>query len=97
MLRAVDVKAVRRYKVWVKFSDKVEGVVDLSHLAGKGVFKRWIKEGEFEKVRIDSESGAVCWDNDIDLCPDTLYIKITRKKVEEIFPNLHPRTANARN
>ena len=94
-MKILDVKAVGRYKISVKFSDNVKGVVDLSHLAGKGVFSRWAKEGEFEKVHIDSESGAVCWEGGIDLCPDTLYMKVTHKPVEEIFPHIYPKAANA--
>ena len=87
MLRVVDVKAIVHYKIRVKFSDGVEGIVNLSHLAGKGVFKRWMKKGEFEKVHVDSESGAVCWGHALDICPDTLYMKITHKKLEEVFAN----------
>lgn len=89
MYRPIDVKPLARYKIWVKFSDGAEGEVDLSPLMGKGVFARWKEKGNFEKVHIDAERGAVAWDNDIDLCPDTLYMQVTGKSVEEIFPNLN--------
>ena len=38
MLRPVEVKALSDYRLWVRYSDGVTGEVDLSHLAGKGVF-----------------------------------------------------------
>ena len=38
MLTPVEVKALDNYRLWVKYSDGVEGVVDLSNLVGDGVF-----------------------------------------------------------
>lgn len=89
MFKPIAVKAVTPYKIWVKFSDGVEGTVDLSHLVGQGVFASWNETGKFEKVFIDSESQTVAWDENTDLCPDTLYMQITGKTVEEIFPRLY--------
>ena len=37
----VDVKALSNFRIWVRFEDGLEGEADLSHLSGKGVFKRW--------------------------------------------------------
>lgn len=37
----MDVKPLQDFKVWLKFSDGVEGTVDLSDVAGKGVFCAW--------------------------------------------------------
>lgn len=88
MVKPIRVKPLSDYKIQVKFSDGVEGVVDLSHLVGKGVFVSWKKKGEFEKVHIDAESGAIAWNDQIDLCPDTIYMQITGKKVEDVFTNL---------
>lgn len=34
-------KPVSNYKLKIKFADGVEGVYDLSSMAGKGVFKSW--------------------------------------------------------
>ncbi len=41
----------------------------------------------FNQVRIGS-SGELVWDDRIDLCPDALYLKVTGKKPEDIFPAL---------
>lgn len=89
MIKATAVKALPNYRIWIKFSDDVEGSVDLSHLVGKGVFLSWKDKGQFEKVRIDPTSGAIAWGEGVDLCPDSLYMDITGKKVEEIFPILN--------
>ena len=34
------------------------------------------------------ETGELIWPNDLDLCPDALYLRVTGKKPEEEFPAL---------
>jgi hypothetical protein len=69
------------------YKDGVEGEVDLSNLAGKGVFKAWYSAGVFEQVKIGT-SGEIEWIGVGDLCPDALYLKLTGKPVEDYFPGL---------
>ena len=38
--------------MWLRYSDGTAGEVDLSRLAGKGVFAAWNEPGCFERVRI---------------------------------------------
>jgi hypothetical protein len=87
MFKIVFVKALPEYKLKLEYSDGTKGEVDVSHLAGKGVFKKWEIPGEFEKVSIGS-MGELVWGNDIDICPDSLYLRLTGKKPEEVFPPL---------
>ncbi len=87
MFKIVKLKVLRRYKLCIQFSDGREGEIDLSDLAGKGVFKAWDESGLFEMAQVD-ESGALTWPNNIDLCPDSLYLRLTGKSPKEIFPNL---------
>ena len=65
----------------------VSGIVDLSENVGKGVFVLWRDPLTFDQVRIGS-SGELVWGDRIDLCPDALYLKVTGKKPEDIFPAL---------
>lgn len=78
MARPEEVRALEGYCLWLRYSDGVEGEVDLSHLAGRGVFKAWKDRAFFESVRID-EAGAISWGEGIELCPDALYLKLTGK------------------
>lgn len=96
MPTAIEVKPLDNYQLWVRFSDGVEGVLDLSDLVGKGVFASWQDYKEFEKVHV-GPSGEVAWDDHIDLCPDAIYLKITGKKPEEIFPKLRELAQHAGN
>ena len=83
MIKAVKVEPRPGYRIWVEFSDGVAGEIDLSDVAGRGIFAAWNEPGFFEKVHVDSY-GAVAWSKDIDLCPDALYMEITGKSFEEL-------------
>jgi hypothetical protein len=37
----VEVQPLKNYRLKVRFSDGIQGVVDLSEFAGKGVFALW--------------------------------------------------------
>jgi len=94
MFKPILVKPLSNYQLWIKYSDGVEGKVDLSHLAGKGVFALWNDYAHFEKVYI-GDNNQIAWSEEIDLCPDALYLKITGKAPEEIFPSLRTKLAHA--
>jgi len=82
------------YKVRLKFSDGVTGTVDLSSLAGKGVFSYWNDPIHFADLHIGS-SGELQWGDAVDLCPDQLYLQITGKTPEDLFPALKTKAAHA--
>ena len=94
MFRVVDVVPLPEFKLRLRYSDGVEGIVDLSHLAGKGVFEVWDQAGVFENVSIGS-AGEIRWGEHVDLCPDALYMELTGKSAEEVFPNLKKAGTNA--
>jgi len=75
--RIVQARALPDYRLFVRFSDGVEGEVSLSHLVGRGVFAAWRDPAEFEAVAIDPESGTVVWPGGVDLAPDELHKRIS--------------------
>ena len=87
MRRITKVTVLPGYHLELEFDDGVSGIVDLSEPVGKGVFALWSDPLVFEQVRIGS-SGELVWDEQVDLCPDALYLKVTGKKPEDIFPAL---------
>ena len=87
MFDPLEVKALADYRIWIRYADGEEGEVDLSHLAGQGVFALWEDEQKWKNVRI-AEDGAIRWSEDVELCPDATYLKLTGKSPEEAFPNL---------
>ena len=85
MKRISKVKVLPEYRLELEFDDGESGTVDRSEAGGKGVFALWRDPLAFDRVRIGS-SGELVWDDRIDLCPDALYLKVTGKKPEDIFP-----------
>ena len=94
MAKITKVKVLQGYHLELDFDDGVSGVVDLSELVGRGVFALWGDRHVFEQVRIGS-FGELFWDDKIDLCPDSLYLKATGKQPEDVFPALRHETAHA--
>ena len=94
MHRIVGVETRDNHCLALTFADGVQGVVDLSHLAGRGVFALWDDYDEFRKVRI-GDTGELVWADEIDLCPDSLYLKVTGRRPEEVFPALRRELAHA--
>ena len=78
MIRPTNVQALAKYRIWLEFDDGVSGEIDLSDVAGNGVFKIWDEPGYFEKVHI-APHRAIAWDDDVELCPDTLHSELAGK------------------
>ena len=87
MIRPTNVEARDGYRLWLRYSDGASGEVDLSHLAGQGVFAAWNEPGRFEEVYV-APHGAIAWSDDLEICPDALYLKLTGKAVEEFMPGV---------
>ena len=87
MTKITKVKVLQGYRLELAFDNGVSGVMDLSEFVGKGVFALWRDLPVFEQVRIGS-LGELVWGDQIDLCPDSLYLRATGKKPEDVFPAL---------
>ena len=78
MVRPTAVEPRGGWRIWLRYADGAEGEIDLSHLAGQGVFAAWEDRAFFERVRLTPD-GGIAWGDDLDLCPDALYLRITSK------------------
>lgn len=74
--KLLSVQSLGKYKLFLEYEDEVKGVLDLSSLANQGIFDEWKQNNLFDKFHIDSETGAIAWNEDIDICPDSSYLKI---------------------
>ena len=81
------VEARPNYHIYLEFSDGTKGEVDLSRLAGKGVFQAWNDRQFFERVHI-GDHREIKWDDEIELCADSLSLEVTHKSVNELFPSV---------
>lgn len=94
MRKVTTVRPLDGYRIELAFDDGVRGIADLSELAGRGVFALWDDYDFFKSVRV-VESGEIAWGEEVDLCPDSLYLIVTGKNPVEVFPNLNPEPTHA--
>jgi Protein of unknown function (DUF2442) len=94
MRKITKVRVLNDYRLELAFDDGVYGMINLVELVGKGVFALWRDRQAFEQVRIGS-SGELVWGDQVDLCPDALYLKVTGKKPEDVFPALRREPVHA--
>ena len=84
LTRPTQVESREGFRIWLRYSDGTSGEIDLSDLSGRGVFSAWTDRRFFESVRI-GPCGAVSWGEDLDLCPDAMYLRLTGKSASEVF------------
>ena len=88
MIRITEAHALPEHRLHIKFSDATEGDVDLSGLAGDGVFAAWEDPFFFERVCVSPTGRSLEWNDSIDICADALYLRLTGKEIQELFPRL---------
>ena len=80
--KVINVKPLDVYKIYLEYNDETRGTIDLSHLKQKGVFAWWDEADNFSKVYVDN-SGAIAWNEDLDIDSLSCYLKIINKTFEE--------------
>jgi len=88
----VEARPLEEYRLYLRFEDGVQGVVDLAKLVRfEGVFAPLRERANFVEVRVDPEIGTVCWPSGADLDPDVLYAQLTGEPI----PQYEQRTSSA--
>jgi hypothetical protein len=84
-----DIEEVRHrggYRLYLRFDDGVEGVIDLADVIQfHGVFAALKDEREFAKVGLYPDHATICWPNGADVAPETLYEAVLARN-----QNAHP-------
>ncbi len=85
MPRVAAVRALELFKVWLRFTDGSEGVVDLGDVFDRGgVFAPLRDPERFAAVRIERGFGSIEWPGGVDLDPDVLYSEVTGKPIRRL-------------
>ncbi|HCM0701250.1 DUF2442 domain-containing protein [Vibrio parahaemolyticus] len=71
LVDVVSVEVVQHLQLRVTFEDNTTGLVVISPSWLTGVFEELKDEQAFRNVSV--VHGAVTWDNELDLAPDTMY------------------------
>lgn len=65
------------FRIWLRFNDGAEGVVDLSDCLEGEVFEPLKDLDRFKAFHVDPDIETVVWDNGADMAPEFLYEKMT--------------------
>lgn len=87
MPRLLEVQARQDHRLWLRYDDGAEGEIDLSDVAGRGIFEPLREETAFARVRV-GPSGQIAWSPELELCSDAMYLRLTGKSPEQVFPGL---------
>lgn len=78
----VEARVLEGHRVYLRFEDGAEGVVDLGRLIRfEGVFAPLRDPNEFARMTVNAELGAICWPGGADLDPDVLYAEVTGQRI----------------
>ena len=71
MNEVVELKALNDYRVWLRFNDGEEKVINLHPYIGKGFTTELLDYNKFKQVFIEP-GGGIAWENGYDFCPNYL-------------------------
>jgi len=74
--RMIDAKYVGAYSIRVRFSDGIEGEIDLTDDLWGPVFEPLRDKALFRKFRVDPELHTLVWENGADLAPEYVIKKM---------------------
>ena len=85
LVQPTHVEARDNYRIWVEYADGVSGEIDLSDLAVEPMFSAWQDSTFWRSVHI-TDYRAIAWNDDLELCPDSIYMDLTGRTLREIYP-----------
>jgi hypothetical protein len=88
MIKIVAFEVLDNYRVRLRFDDGVEGETEFSAHVGKGVFAAWTDYAFFRQASIGEHGRTLTWPGELDFCADALWLQVTGKQPEDLFPNL---------
>ena len=78
--RVMNVVPLDDFRLRLSFANGEHRVFDVKPYLAYPAFKRLANAGYFSLAH--AEHGTVVWPNDIDFCPDTLYLESVREEHE---------------
>jgi len=79
MLEVTDAQYVEGYKIHVRFNNGEAGVVDLEYYLWGPMFEPLKDLNVFKRFTVSGVLHTLCWENDADLAPESLYEKMVEQ------------------
>ena len=74
-----EARYIKDYVLWIRFSDGVEGQIDLGSDLDGEIFKPLKKIEYFKQFKLDNDLATIAWPNGADFAPEFLYDLVQRK------------------
>ncbi|MBI4535162.1 MAG: DUF2442 domain-containing protein [Ignavibacteriae bacterium] len=71
--RVIEARYVDQYVVWLRFSDDLEGEVDLKDELWGPVFEPLKDQDRFRQFKVHPELHTIVWENGADFSPEFLH------------------------
>ena len=71
--RLIDARQVHGFVLWLKFSDGIEGEIDLRDELDGPIFEPLKNADVFKQFRIDPDLHTLVWPNGADFAPEFLH------------------------
>jgi len=75
----IDVRPLENYKLWIRFADNFDAIINIRPFITTGISAKLLDIGYFNQVIID-EFGGIAWENGFDFCLNYLR-ELTNKAV----------------
>ncbi len=85
LVQPVQVEARDNWRIRIAFADGVSGEIDLSDMAEEPICAAWRDPDFWRSVHI-TDHRAVAWNDDIELCADSLYMDLTGLTLRDMYP-----------
>jgi hypothetical protein len=76
MCRLIEARHVREFTLWLRFSDGVEGEVDLRDELDGPIFEPLKDKEAFRSFQLHPELHTITWPNGADFAPEFLYERV---------------------
>jgi len=74
--KPLEVKAINENSISLRFEDGTKGIVNLSDLITEPYFTDLKNIDFFNQVFITKNRAAIAWNEDLELCANSLYLEI---------------------
>lgn len=81
MNEVVDLRVLQDYRIWLRFKDGEEKIINFRPFIGKGFTAELLDKEKFQKAFIEP-GGGIAWENGYDFCPNYLKELAGEKEIE---------------